>query len=71
MPYPKGRLFRTFTERVSGEDLGEIRHELSPDDLWAIRVQLAKILNVMGKAKRVLNEEHLSFFRYDREHKKL
>jgi hypothetical protein len=42
-----------------------------PEDLWAIGVQLAKILNEMGKAKRVLNEEHLSFFRYDRVHKKV
>ena len=56
-------VFLEKTEIISGMN--------SPEDLWIIRVQLAKILNEMGKVKRVINEEHLSFFRYDREHKKL
>lgn len=69
MPCPEGRLFCTFTKRVPGENFDEIRDQLSPEDLCAIRVQRTEILNEMGKAKRVMNEEHLSFFRYDREHK--
>jgi hypothetical protein len=70
-PFPGRRVFCTLTERVPGEELDDIKDELSPEDLWTIRVQLAKIFNEMGMAKRVMNEEHSSFFRYDREHKKL
>lgn len=71
MPYPKGRMFCIFAERVPGDDLDEIKDQFASEDYLIIRFQLAKILNEMGKAKRVLNDEHLSFFRYHRQFRKL
>jgi hypothetical protein len=71
MTYPKGRMFCIFTECVPGDDLDEIKDRLAREDCLIIRFQLFRILNEMGKAKRVLNDEHLSFFRYDRQFRKL
>lgn len=71
MPYPKGRIYFIMTSRVPGENLEDICDELTHEQLRSVRKQLAKILNEMGKENKILNEERLSFFRYDRENDKL
>jgi hypothetical protein len=67
MGYPGGYIWFTLMDRVPGDDVDEIRHELTRPQRHSIRVQLTTILREMGRRNRVLRTEHPSFLRYDRE----
>jgi hypothetical protein len=54
-----------------GEDVDEIRHELSHEKCQSIRKQLATIHQEVAGNEIILTEQHPSFFRYDSENDKL
>lgn len=57
--------------RVPGENVEEIRYQLSSQQRQSIRIQLVKILEAMADRNRVLRTVDLSILRYDRANDKL
>jgi serine/threonine protein kinase len=70
-PYKGGAMYFIAMEYVPGEDVDEIRDELTQDELLSIRRQLAYILNKMAMINRGFANEDPACLRYDREADKL
>ncbi|KAE8332993.1 hypothetical protein BDV39DRAFT_199342 [Aspergillus sergii] len=70
-PFDGGAVFFLVMGTVPGEDVDEIRDELSDAQLASIRSQLARILEFMRKKGYKLEEQHPSFLRYDKAPDKL
>ncbi|KAK6837261.1 hypothetical protein RU639_001358 [Aspergillus parasiticus] len=65
-PCHGGAVFFLVMGTVPGEDVDEIRDELSDAQLDSIRSQLARILESMPNNGYKLYEQHPSFLRYDK-----
>ncbi|KAE8402541.1 hypothetical protein BDV37DRAFT_272842 [Aspergillus pseudonomiae] len=65
-PFYGGAVFFLVMGTVPGEDVNEIRDELSDRQLDSIRSQLARILELMRTNGYKLYEQHPSFLRYDK-----
>ncbi|KNG79960.1 hypothetical protein ANOM_011651 [Aspergillus nomiae NRRL 13137] len=65
-PFYGGAVFFLVMGTVPGEDVDEIRDELSDRQLDNIRSQLARILELMRTNGYKLYEQHPSFLRYDK-----
>jgi hypothetical protein len=71
LPHPGGNVYSILLERVPGDDLDEIKDDLSYAQLRSVRKQLTRILEAMRRRRRFLTHEDRSCFRYDRENNKL
>ncbi|KAB8275388.1 hypothetical protein BDV30DRAFT_236755 [Aspergillus minisclerotigenes] len=65
-PFGGGAVFFLVMGTVPGEDVDEIRDELSDAQLASIRSQLTRILESMRNNGYILYEQHPSFLRYDK-----
>ncbi|OKL61738.1 hypothetical protein UA08_02817 [Talaromyces atroroseus] len=70
-PYESGAIYFIAMECVPGENVDEIRDELTKEELQSIRRQLAYILNEMAKINRCFANEDPACLRYDRRADKL
>lgn len=66
-----GGYFVMVMKQVPGENVERIKDELSNDQLYSIRRQLAYILNELAQEDVTIDEQHPRFLRYDRENDKL
>jgi hypothetical protein len=69
--YPGGYAFIMVMKQVPGEDIEKINNQLSNDQLYSIRKQLAYLLIELAQEDVTIDEQHPSFLRYDRENDKL
>ncbi|BCR88144.1 uncharacterized protein ACHE_40708S [Aspergillus chevalieri] len=71
-PYPEGRVFFLVTDRVPGENVDEIRGELSDAQVESIGVQLGYILDrALGQMNILLYDQDPNCLRYDMQNGKL